>query len=201
MTPSCRAPCLEWSTPGTQPESHGHNSPQYIHTSVEATKLGFADRDKYLGDTYFIRIPFEGLLSREYATERRKLIDPDKASLELRPEVAEKFMKGMEVLDRPMDVNIAGKADHEGDTSYLCGVDKDRNLVSFTPSLHNSFGTNVVIAGLGFSFNCRGDYYSLVPGHANALAPGKRPRSTLQSTLVMKDGKPFMVIGRPGGDD
>ena len=74
-------------------------------------------------------------------------------------------------------------------------------MVSFEPSLHSGFGTGVVMGDLGFIFNCRGDYYSLVPGEANALAPGKRPRSTLQSTLVMKDGQPFMIIGSPGGDD
>jgi gamma-glutamyltranspeptidase/glutathione hydrolase len=74
-------------------------------------------------------------------------------------------------------------------------------MISFTPSLHSAFGTKMVIASLGFIFNCRGDYYSLVPGHANALEPGKRPRSTLQGTLVMKDGKPFLVTGSPGADD
>ena len=74
-------------------------------------------------------------------------------------------------------------------------------MVSFEPSLHSAWGTGVVMADLGFIFNCRGDYYSLVAGEANALAPGKRPRSTLQSTLVMKDGQPFMIIGSPGGDD
>ena len=179
----------------------GLNTADYIHASVEATKLAFADRDKYLGDTDFIRIPFEGLLSKDYARERRKLIDPAKASLEFRPGVAEKFMQGIEPLERPVDLTIAGKADHEGDTSYICVVDKDRNMISFTPSLHSGFGTGVVMGDLGFIFNCRGDYYSLVPGHANALEPGKRPRSTLQSTLVMKEGKPFMITGSPGGDD
>jgi gamma-glutamyltranspeptidase/glutathione hydrolase len=74
-------------------------------------------------------------------------------------------------------------------------------MISFTPSNHSAFGSKIAIADLGFVFNCRGDYYSLVPGHANALAPGKRPRSTLQGTLVMKDGKPFLVTGSPGGDD
>jgi gamma-glutamyltranspeptidase/glutathione hydrolase len=102
---------------------------------------------------------------------------------------------------RPQDVNLRGSADHEGDTSYIATVDRDRNMITFTPSLHSAFGTKMVIAGLGFIFNCRGDYYSLVPGHANALEPGKRPRSTLQGTLVMKDGKPFMVTGSPGADD
>src|SRR5207249_10926431 len=80
-------------------------------------------------------------------------------------------------------------------------VDKDRNMVSFEPSLHSGFGTGVVMGETGIIFNCRGDYYSLVAGEPNALEPGKRPRSTLQSTLVMKDGQPFMITGSPGGDD
>ena len=179
----------------------GHNSPQYIHTTVEAIKLAFYDRDKYLGDTDFIRIPFAGLLSKQYASERRKLIDPGHASLTYRPGEAEKFMTGMPPVNRPTDVDIKGNADHDGDTSYLVVVDKDRNIVSFEPSLHNGFGTNVVMGDLGFSFNCRGVYYSLTPGHANALEPFKRPRSTLQSTLVLKDGKPVFAFGSPGGDE
>ena len=181
-------------------KSIGHNSAEYIHTSAEALKLGFADREKYLGDTDFITIPYGGLLSEEYAQERRKLIDPNRASYELRPGNPEKFM-GIDSLSRPLSINYLGEADHEGDTSYIAVVDKDRNMVTFTPSLHSGFGTGVVMADLGFSFNCRGDYYSLEPGVANSLEPGKRPRSTLQGTLVMKDGKPFMVTGSPGGDD
>src|SRR5205823_11348278 len=178
-----------------------HNSAEYIHTSVEAVKLAMADREKYLGDADFIQIPFEGLLSKEYARDRRALVDSAHASLELRPGVAEKFTKTTAPLDRPVHINLEGDADHEGDTSYLAVVDKDRNMVSFEPSLHSGFGTGVVMADLGFIFNCRGDYYSLVAGEANALAPGKRPRSTLQSTLVMKGEQPFMIVGSPGGDD
>jgi gamma-glutamyltranspeptidase/glutathione hydrolase len=74
-------------------------------------------------------------------------------------------------------------------------------MVSFEPSNHSAWGTGVVIADLGIIFTCGGEYYTLVPGEANSLEPGKRPRSTLQSTLVMKDGRPFMIIGSPGGDD
>jgi len=178
----------------------GHNSAAYIHTSCEALKLAFADRDKYLGDMDFIHIPFEGLLSKEYAAERRKLIDPDKASLELRSGTPEQFMKNPPPAAQPVKVNLSGEADHEGDTSYIAVVDKDRNMISFTPSLHSAFGTGVVMGDTGLIFNCRGDYYSLIPGEANALAPGKRPRSTLQSTLVMKNGQPHMIMGSPGAD-
>src|SRR5439155_6533479 len=159
------------------------------------------DREKYLGDMDFVRIPYDGLLSKDYARERRALIDPQKASLELRPGAPERFMKSQEPLRRPVHINLDGDADHEGDTSYIGIVDAKRNMVSFTPSLHSGFGTGIVMGDLGLIFNCRGDYYSLVPGEANALEPGKRPRSTLQATLVTKDGEPFMVTGSPGGDD
>jgi gamma-glutamyltranspeptidase/glutathione hydrolase len=173
-------------------KSLGHNSAEYIHTSVEAVKLAFADRE-YLGDDRFIKIPWDRLLSKSYAAERRKLIDPQLASFEFRPgDIGE---------NRPHDVTYDHVQRSDGDTSYICIVDKDRNVVSFTPSLHSGYGTGVVMGRLGFSFNCRGDYFSLVPGHANALEPGKRPRSTLQSTLVMRNGKPLMVMGSPGGDD
>ena len=175
----------------------GQNSPDYLHTSVEAVKLAMADREKYLGDMNFIKIPYDGLLSKDYARERRKLIDPAKASLELRPGTP----AGASALDRPVHPVLDGDASHVGDTSYIAVVDKDHNMVSFEPSLHSLFGTGVVMGDTGIIFNCRGDYYSLVRGEANALEPGKRPRSTLQSTLVMKDGQPYAILGSPGGDD
>lgn len=178
----------------------GLNSADFLHVSIEACKLAMADRDKYLGDMDFIKIPYKGLLSKQYATERRKLIDMTKASLDFRPGDAEAFEPGFPATTRPVDFTSGGN-DHEGDTSYIAVADRERNAVTFTPSVHSSFGTKVVMGNLGFTFNCRGDYYSLVPGHANALAPGKRPRSTLQGTLVLKDGKPWMMTGSPGGDD
>ena len=180
----------------------GHNSADFIHTSVEAVKLAMADREKFLGDMDFIKIPYDGLLSKDYARERRTLIDPQKASLELRPGSPEKFQNNAAALGgRPVHVTLDGNASHDGDTSYIAVVDKDRNMVSFEPSLHSEFGTGVVMGDTGIIFNCRGDYYSLIRGEANALEPGKRPRSTLQSTLVMKDGQPFMITGSPGADD
>src|SRR3984957_7996076 len=175
----------------------GQNSPDFLHTSVEAVKLAMADREKYLGDMDFIKIPYDGLLSKDYARERRKLIDPAKASLELRPGTP----AGASALDRPVHEVLDGDASHDGDTSYIAVVDKDHNMVSFEPSLHSMFGTGVVMGDTGIIFNCRGDYYSLVRGEANALEPGKRPRSTLQSTLIMKDGQPYAILGSPGGDD
>src|ERR1043166_6147272 len=178
----------------------GHNSADYIHTSVEATKLAMADREKYLGDMDFIKIPYAGLLSKEYAAARRAMIDKNTASLAFRPGTAEKFTSDATPLNRPVKITTSDFADHDGDTSYIAVIDSARNMISFTPSLHSAFGDGVVMGNLGFIFNCRGDYYSLEPGEANALAPGKRPRSTLQSTLVMKDAQPYMVLGTPGAD-
>jgi gamma-glutamyltranspeptidase/glutathione hydrolase len=171
----------------------GHNSPDYIHLSVEAAKLAYADREKHLGDADFISIPFDRLLSKEYARERRTLIDSRRASLEFR---AGEFRP-----DSTIAQNNEGEAAHDGDTSYLAVVDQHRNGVSFTTSLHSPFGTGVVLADLGFMLNCRGDYYSLDPQHPNSLQPGKRPRSTLTPTIAMKDGAPYMIIGSPGGDE
>jgi gamma-glutamyltranspeptidase/glutathione hydrolase len=176
----------------------GHNSSEFLHTSIEAVKLAMGDREKYLGDMDFIKIPYDALLSKDYARERRKLIDPAKASLELRPGTP---AASSATLDRPVHEVLDGNASHNGDTSYIAVADKDHNMVSFEPSLHELFGTGVVMGDTGILFNCRGDYYSLVRGEANALEPGKRPRSTLQSTLVMKDGQPYAILGSPGGDD
>lgn len=176
-------------------KSLSHNCAEYIHVSAEAVKLAMADRDKYLGDMDFISIPYQALLSKSYAAERRRLIDTSKASWEFRPGAPELLNSAGPQIERPVDFTLEGEADHEGDTSYISVVDHRRNVVSFTPSLHSGFGTGVVMGDLGFSFNCRGDYFSLVPGHANALAPGKRPRSTLQSTLVTRNGMLIVEFG------
>jgi gamma-glutamyltranspeptidase/glutathione hydrolase len=179
----------------------GHNSADYIHVSAEAVKLAMADREKFLGDMDFITIPYGGLLSKDYARERRALIDVQKASLDLRPGAPEKFVINEPSVGGSVRMNLEGNASHDGDTSYIATVDKDRNMVSFVPSLHSAFGTGVVMGDTGIIFNCRGDYYSLTRGEANSLEPGKRPRSTLQTTLVMNDGQPFMITGSPGTDD
>ncbi len=178
----------------------GLNSADYIHVAIESVKLAMADREKFLGDMDFIKIPYGALLSKGYAQERRKLIDPAHASLQLRPGSPETAANPAGP-DRATHANLQGHGRHEGDTSYIAVVDQQRNMVSFEPSLHSVFGTGVVMGQTGIIFNCRGDYYSLKAGEANALVPGKRPRSTLQSTLVLKDGQPFMITGSPGGDD
>jgi gamma-glutamyltranspeptidase len=147
----------------------GHNSADFIHTNVEALKLAMADREKFLGDMDFIKIPYDGLLSKDYARERRKLIDPAKASLELRPGSPEKFTSDASPLDRPVHTVLVGEADHEGDTSYIAVVDKPlshpvdsvRHLFrlagvwfrSFSFARHNFLGWRVPFWGCGIALN------------------------------------------------
>ncbi len=180
--------------------SMGHNSADYLHTFVESLKLAFADREMFLADMDFVKIPFPALLTEAYGARRRALIDPAKASVAFRPGNPDPGGSGSS--SRPQfRIPVSGDAEHEGDTSYVAVVDEDRNAVSWTPSLHSGWGSGIVIGDLGFMFNCRGDYFWLQQGHPNSLEPRKRPRSTLTPTLILKDGKPFMAVGSPGGDD
>jgi len=170
--------------------SMGHNSPEYVHLLIETAKLAFADREKFYGDPDFVDVPLGTLLSQEYAAERRKLIDPDKASMDLRP--------GNAPTEIPMKKE-GGSDLHKGDTTHLDAVDRWGNMLSATPS-GGWFRSSPVIEGLGFPLGTRMQMFTLDPDHANALMPGKRPRATLTPSLALRDGEPFMVFGTPGGD-
>ncbi|MGE5247327.1 MAG: gamma-glutamyltransferase family protein, partial [Verrucomicrobiota bacterium] len=168
----------------------GHNSPAYIHLLIEAAKLAFADRERYYGDPGFADIPLGMLLSRRYAEARRKLIDPDRASMELRPgnappSVPRSRTGGLEI--------------HKGDTTHLDAADQWGNLLSATPS-GGWFRSSPVVEELGFPLGTRLQMFSLDPRHPNSLRPGKRPRTTLTPSLALKDGAPFLAFGTPGAD-
>lgn len=167
-----------------------HNSPEYVHLLIEVAKLAFADREKYYGDPDFVDVPLDVLLSKGYAEERRGLVDPDRASMELRP--------GNAPASRPV-AREGGSDLHKGDTTHLDAVDRWGNMMAATPS-GGWFRSSPVIGGLGFPLGSRMQMFYLDPEHANSLQPGKRPRTTLTPSLAMKNGKPFMVFGTPGGD-
>jgi len=169
--------------------SLGHNSPHYIHIVVEAAKLAYADREQHYGDPDFVHVPLERLLSKEYAEERRKLIDPEKASLELRPSNRDTIQKIVEDTDKTFN----------SDTTHLDVIDGYGNMISATPS-GGWIQSSPVIGGLGFPLGTRGQMFHLDPSHPEALAPCKRPSTTLTPSLVTKDERPFMVFGTPGGD-
>jgi len=171
----------------------GHNSADYIHTVIECMKLSYADREFYYGDPDFVDVPFDRLLSREYAAERRTLVDPGEASMLLRPGGYDPIRA-----DKLADVLDAWQGG-EGDTTKLEVVDADGNMVSATPS-GGWLMSSPVVPGLGFPLGTRGQMFSLVEGHPNSLEPGKRPRTTLTPSLATRDGQPYLAFGSPGGD-
>ncbi len=170
-----------------------HNGVEYIHTVVEAAKLAFADREQYYGDPQFVDVPLTALLDERYATARRALIDPDRASSAQRPGDPR---AGRALLE---DEEIFAARDWGRGTVYVAVVDRERNMASFTPS-GAWIATSPVIDGLGFPLGTRVQTFFLDPRHPNALVPGKRPRTTLTPTLVLRDGAPAMVLGTQGGD-
>ena len=150
-----------------------------IHVSIEAKKLAFADRHRYLSDPEFNDVPIEWLLSKEYAQERAGMVDMSRA--EARPESGRQFSYGT-------------------DTTYLAAADADGNAVSWIQSVFARFGSGVVAGRTGVLMNNRMNGFTLEPGHPNTLGPGKRPAHTLNAYLVMRDGKPWIVGGTPGAD-
>ena len=168
----------------------GHNSPEYIHLVVEAAKLAFADREAFYGDPAFADVPLERLLSPEYNVARRALIDMDRASMDLCP--GEGASAGIR--------SAGGGPKADGDTTHVDVIDAEGNLFTATPS-GGWLQSSPVVPGLGWPLGTRLQQFNLVEGHPNALAPGKRPRTTLSPTLVLRDGEPHMVFGTEGGDN
>ncbi len=156
----------------------GYNSPDALHTMIEAKKLAFEDRAKFYADPAFARIPLAGLLSKKYADQRRPLIDPRRA--------AATYDAGHPALQ-------------EGDTIYLATADAEGNMVSLIQSNYRGMGSGITVPGLGFTFQDRGELFALEPGHANVYAPGKRPFQTIIPAFVMKDGQPWLSFGVMGG--
>jgi len=187
--------------------------PEFIHTVVEASKLAFADREKFYGDPKFEQIPIETLLSDAYNDERRKLIHHT-ASLELRPGSVEGFgavIKLKQPSPHPKGGDGAAAAmgageptvgrlgEMRGDTVHFDIVDRAGNMISATPS-GGWLQSSPVIPELGFGLGTRGQMFWLEENHPASLKPGKRPRTTLSPTLALRDGEPYLAWGSPGGD-
>lgn len=171
-------------------KASGFNSAQTIHTMTEAMRHAYMDRNTFLGDPAFVKNPTEKLLSKEYAAEIRKQIQPEIAT------PSSRVQPGMEPHEKP-------------ETTHYSIVDHSDNAVSTTYTINGRFGSVVIAPGTGFFLNDEMDdftvkvgeqnMYGLVQGATNAIAPGKRPLSSMTPTLVTKDGKVFMVVGSPGG--
>lgn len=157
----------------------GRDSAAFWHTMVEAKKLAFEDRARYVADPGFAKMPVAGLLSKSYARERARLIDPARAS------------RRLEAGHPPLA---------QGDTTYLAVADAEGNMVSLIQSNYTGFGSGYVVEGWGFGLQDRGGLFDLKPGLPNSLEPGKRPFHTIIPAFAMRGGKPWLAFGVMGGD-
>jgi len=171
--------------------SMGHNTPESISLMVEAEKIVYADRAEYLGDPGFVQIPVQGLISKQYAADRRKKINLFHAT------PSDQIKHGLPPLYESEE------------TTHFSVVDRQGNAVANTYTLNGGYGSKVAVEGAGFLLNNEMDdfsskpgypnIYGLIGGEANAIAPHKRMLSSMTPTILLKDGKLFMVIGTPGG--
>ena len=181
-------------------------SAEFVHLLVECSKLAYADREKFYGDPEFTEVPMTTLLSDAYNDERRKLIS-DQASLEFRPGSVEGFgsvvqlrrEEGRRRAAGAGEPTVARTGEMRGDTVHFDIIDQAGNMVSATPS-GGWLQSSPVIPELGFCLGTRAQMFWLEEGHPAALAPGKRPRTTLSPTLALRDGAPYLAWGTPGGD-
>ena len=183
-------------------KSMGRNSAETLHAMIEAKKIAWADRAKFYADPAFAKIPLAGLLSKEYAAERRKLIDPGHAAKAVEAGVPPANGAESQATREPLqDSAVTPKRSplDDGDTIYMCTADDEGNMVSLIQSNYRGMGSGIVVPGLGFMFQDRGELFSMEPGHANVYAPGKRPFHTIIPGFVMKDGKPWEAFGVMGG--
>ena len=156
----------------------GCNTAESVHLMVEAKKLAFADREKYMADPNWVDIPIEGMLSKSYAAEQAKRIDFEQAAV---------------------DVPAGGPEAHE-DTTCFCTADHAGNLVCVLQSIQSGFGSGLIAGDTGILLNNRMTYWHLEEEHPNCLMPGKRVRHTMNPVIVTKDGKPVLACGTPGAD-
>jgi len=153
------------------------NSPEYLHLLIEAKKLAYADLYKFVGDPTRGKLPIKELLSKEYASERRKLIDPAKAAVEVKPGIPK-----------------------TGDTACFSVVDAKGNACSFINSNFANFGSGITGGSTGMILQNRGEGFTLERGHFNEYKPGTRPYHTIIPGMVLKDSKLYMSYGLMGGD-
>ena len=201
---------------GLGADSMQPGSAELIHVVTEAAKLAFADREAWYGDPRQSQVPLAELLSADYAASRRALIG-EHASAELRPGApggreprlpafaAEGFLPSRPGRDSgtgeptlATTVPLAAELG-PGDTCHLDVADRFGNLVSATPS-GGWLQSSPVVPGLGFCLGTRAQMFTLTPGLANSLAPGRRPRTTLSPGFALRDGQPYLAFGTPGGD-
>ena len=179
---------------------------EFCHTVVECAKLAFADREAYYGDPAFTGVPLQALLDHAYSRQRRALVGEAADTGGLRPGTPGgrvpvlPALPGSPAPHFPGTVGEPTVGGHAGDTCHLDVVDRYGNMVSATPS-GGWLQSSPTVPGLGFGLGTRGQMFWLEEGVPNALAPGKRPRTTLTPSLALRGGEPYLAFGTPGGDN
>ena len=173
----------------------GHNSARYIHVVTEALKLAFADRERHYGDS--AAVPLTGLLAPGYLRARAALIRLERAA-PAAPAPGDPGGGGL-AGSAPLVARVADPAPADG-TTHIAAIDRDGNMICLTPS-GGVFRKSAFAPELGCTLSTRSEMFVLEDGHPNAVAPGKRPRTTLVSYLIVENGEPTVTVGCPGGDD
>jgi gamma-glutamyltranspeptidase/glutathione hydrolase len=166
----------------------GDGTADYYHHMAEAVKVAFADREEWLTDPKFVKIPAEKLIAKDYCNKRRQLIDPERAQ---------------NIAEVPAGIPYTHRHERrapDGDTCYFCTADRDGMFVSIIQSIYHDFGSAVVVGDTGIILQNRGAFFALDEKHPNHLQPGKRTFHTLIPGMVMRDGKPYLAFGSMGGE-
>ncbi|MFL6658309.1 MAG: gamma-glutamyltransferase [Massilia sp.] len=170
--------------------------PNAEHLYLEASRLAFADRNAYLADPEFVDAPVAGLISKDYATKRRAQISADRAAGKVAAGDPYPFQNDVSVTLRPQAPHMLGESPH---TTHLTVSDKEGNIVAYTFTIEAWGGSGMVVPGYGFILNNEMTDFDFSGPHPNVPEAGKRPRSSMSPTIVLKDGKPAFTIGSPGG--
>jgi gamma-glutamyltranspeptidase/glutathione hydrolase len=171
--------------------------PKAEHLYIEASRLAFADRNAYLGDPEYVEAPVEGMLSKQYAAQRRALINPDRASGIAVAGDPYQFQNDQSIPLRPQQPSA--RPQESLHTTHFTVSDKDGNVVSYTFTIESWGGSGIVVPGYGFLLNNELTDFDFTGPRPNVPEAGKRPRSSMAPTIVLKNGKPAFTIGSPGG--
>ncbi|MDM5223235.1 gamma-glutamyltransferase [Peribacillus sp. NJ11] len=180
---------------GFDVQKMGANSPEYLHYLTEAMHLAFADRAAYMADEDFYDVPTKGLLDEDYIKERRKLINPNRSTADVKAGDPWKY-EGKEPTSME---KVKEEKTPIGQTTHFSVMDKWGNMVAYTTTIEQVFGSGIMVPDYGFMLNNEMTDFDATPGGVNQVEPRKRPRSSMSPTFVLKDGNPFMAIGSPGG--
>lgn len=169
-------------------------SAEKYHHMAEVMHLAYADRGAYMGDPEFVDVPAEGLLHPDYIEERVGLINPEQANDNVQPGNPWDYQEG-----EPSEISEKVNDKTDGETTHFTVADSEGNLVSYTTTIEQVFGSGIMVPGYGVMLNNELTDFDAVPGGANQVEPNKRPLSSMTPTIVLQEGKPFMTVGSPGG--